>query len=46
MGSDLQENKEEEREENKPFVIYKPEITNITSKLFIKLARHTCLSSR
>lgn len=29
-----------------PFVIYKPEITNITSKLFIKLARHTCLRSR
>lgn len=26
-----------------PFIIYKPDITNITSKLFIELAKYTCL---
>lgn len=29
-----------------PFIIYKPDITNITSKLFVKLAKHACLMCR
>lgn len=29
-----------------PFIIYKPDLTNITSRLFVKLAKCTCLMCR
>lgn len=40
--------KKKRKKESKinPFILYKPDITNITSQLFVKLAKHICLMCR